>query len=74
MTNLTEEQKVGIAMEMLRKEPFDVLGQIALLKLAELAINTNSAETTLSTEATFEGKRYKCKMLVTWKEIKKSKK
>jgi hypothetical protein len=44
------------------------IGQIALLKIAQLAVSVNSDETTLTTEATFDGKRYKCKMLVTWEE------
>jgi hypothetical protein len=71
MKELTKEEKIDIALEMLKEEPLETLGQIALLKLSELAINANSDETVLSTEATFNGKRYKCKMLVTYSEINK---
>lgn len=70
MTELTEEQKTKITMEMLRKQPLETLGTAALLSIAEMAVKANSEKTTLSTEATFEGKRYKCKMLITWKEVK----
>ena len=66
MENLTEDQKTKITMEMLNAQPLQTVGQIALLKIAEMAVSANSEETTLSTEATFEGKRYKCKMVVTW--------
>lgn len=69
MEKLTEAQKSKITMEMLRKEPMETVGQIALLKLAELGVNMNSEETNLSTKATFNGKRYKCNMLITWEEI-----
>lgn len=69
MENLTQEQKIDIALEMLEKEPLQTVGQIALLKLSKLAVEANSEETVLSTEATFNGKRYKCKMLITWEEI-----
>jgi hypothetical protein len=70
MEVLTDKQKSDITMEMLNERPLETVGQIALLKIAELAINCNSDETTLSTDATFNGKRYKCTMLVTWKQIK----
>lgn len=69
MENLTQEQKIDIAFEMLEKEPLQTIGQIALLKIAELAIESNSDKTTLTTEATFNGKRYNCKMSVTYEEI-----
>jgi len=39
---------------------------MALLKMAELGISTFAKETELKTEATFDKKRYKCKMTVTW--------
>lgn len=70
MEDLTEEQKVQIAIQMLTEQPLETAGQVALLKIAEMAIKANSEETTLSTEATFEGKRYECKMVVTWEEKK----
>jgi len=69
MNNLSTEQKIDIALEMIKKEPAATIGQLALLKLAELGINMNSEETTLSTEATVNQKRYKCKMIVTWEKI-----
>ena len=66
---ITEDERKFI-MAVLNEQPLETVGQIALLKIAELAINCNSDETTLSAEATFNGKRYKCTMLVTWKKIK----
>lgn len=69
MENLTQEQKADIAIEMIEKEPLQTVGQIALLKISKLAIESNSDEITLSIKATFNGKRYKCKMSVTYEEI-----
>jgi hypothetical protein len=69
MKNLTEEQKTKIALEMLDKEPMETIGEIALLKLSQLAVSVNSEETVLSTKATFNGKRYECKMLITCTEV-----
>lgn len=54
---------------MLNKEPLQTVGQIALLKMCELAVSTNSEETVMSTEATFGEERYKCKMVVTWEKL-----
>lgn len=68
MKNLSESEMTSITMEMLNKQPLETIGQVALLKISELAIKTNSQETTLTTEATFNKKRYKCKMVVTWQE------
>lgn len=70
MENLTEEQKNQIAIEMLNKQPLETIGQVALLKLSKLAIETNAADVTMSTKATIEGTRYECKMKVTYKKIK----
>jgi len=69
MEDLTEEEKTKITMEMLRDQPLQTIGTVALLKIAELAINANSDETEMSLEGTFSGKRYKCKMVVTWEEL-----
>jgi hypothetical protein len=69
MKQLTDDEKVKITMECLKEQPLETVGQIALLKISEMAISVNSAETVLSTEATFNEKRYKCKMLITWEEI-----
>lgn len=69
MKNLTEEQKVKITMEMLRAQPLKILANIALLKIVEIGVASKSDETTLITEATFEGKRYKCKMSVNWEML-----
>ena len=69
MNNLSTEQKIDIALEMIKKEPAATIGQLALLKLAELGINMNSEKTTLSTDATVNQKRYKCKMTVTWEKV-----
>jgi hypothetical protein len=68
LNELTEQQKVDITLKMLNKEPIKTIGQMALLKICEMAIGMNSAETTWDTEATFDGKRYKCIMVATWEE------
>lgn len=46
------------------------IGQFSLIIISSMAIDANSAKTTLSTEFTHKGKRYKAEMLITQKEIK----
>lgn len=46
------------------------IGQFSLITISSMAIDANSAKTTLSTEFTHKGKRYKAEMLITQKEIK----
>lgn len=70
MKKLTEDEKYAIVREMLEKEPMEAVGQIALIKLAELAVSTNAEDVTLRCESTFDGKRYDCKMVVTAKKLK----
>lgn len=45
------------------------LGEYSLVSISSMAIDINSAKTTLSTEFTHNGKRYKAEMLITQKEI-----
>lgn len=71
MTKLTEEEKSEIAVEMLNKQPIETIGHVALLKLAQLAIETNADNIEMKTEATIEGCRYECKMKITYKKLKK---
>lgn len=46
------------------------IGLFSLITISSMAIDANSAKTTLSTEFTHKGKRYKAEMLITQKEIK----
>lgn len=50
------------------------LGQYVLVAVSGMAINANSAKTTLSSEFTHNGKRYEAKMMITQKEVKPDKK
>lgn len=45
------------------------LAQYSLVAISGMAIDANSAETTLSSEFTHNGKRYEAKMLITQKEV-----
>ena len=45
------------------------IGQFSLITISSMAIDANSAKTTLSTEFTHKGKRYKAEMLITQKEV-----
>lgn len=45
------------------------LGQYSLVSISSMAIDANSATTTLSTEFTHKDKRYEAKMVITQKEI-----
>jgi len=62
---MTKKQEIQFVREKINECPLETVGQIALLKLADLAVETNSNETTLTIEATLHGKKYKCKMVVT---------
>lgn len=66
---MKEEQKTKMIMDALNKQPLETIGTVALLKISELAISTNSAETTLKTEATIDGERYELQMVVTYKKL-----
>ena len=70
MKNLSQEQRTKIAIEEFKKQPVETVGHVAILKLAELGINTNAENVTQKTEATFNGKRYSINALITYKEIK----
>lgn len=69
--NEKEKKSWAIVRRLLEKEPIETMGQVALLKLGELGINTNAETVTVSTEATINEKRYALKMVVTYKKIKK---
>lgn len=45
------------------------LAQYSLVAISGMAIDANSAETTLSSEFTHNGKRYEAKMSITQKEV-----
>lgn len=66
---LTDEQKSEIAIEMLHKQPIQTVGQVALLNLAKIGIETGSKNVVLQTDATIKGKRYNCKMEVSYELI-----
>lgn len=68
MENLTQEQRKQIALEEYAKEPTQMIAHLAMLKLAELGISTNAENVTLTTEATFNGKRHNVQMIVSYKE------
>ena len=68
MKNLTQEQRTQIALEEYSKEPTQIIAHLAILKLAELGINTNAENVTQTTEATFNNKRYDVKMVVSYKD------
>lgn len=68
---MTREQEIELVRRMLKDEPMATVGHLAVLKLAEAAINANAKELTLTTEATFNNKVYDCKLEVTYK-LKKS--
>jgi hypothetical protein len=68
MKNLTQEQRTQIALEEYGKEPTKIIAHLAILKLAELGISTNSEKVTQTTQATFNGKRYDVEMMVSYKE------
>jgi len=69
MKNLTQEQRTEIALEEYGKEPTEMIAHLAILKLAELGINTGAENVTQSCKATFSGKRYELKMVVSYEEI-----
>jgi hypothetical protein len=64
------ELVVNLVKKAIRTQPLEVLAPLALLKLAELGINANAKEVKLTNEATFNDNRYKCKMIITWEEVK----
>lgn len=73
MQNLTKEEREQIAVEEYHKQPTGSIAHVASLKLAELGINSGAKKVEQNTEATFEGKRYSIKTIVTYKELKNGK-
>lgn len=69
ISNLTEEQRGQIALEEFRKQPIQNICTVAVIKIAEVAISTNAETGSVETEATLNGKRYKIKAVVTYKQI-----
>jgi hypothetical protein len=70
MIEITQEQREQIAIEEYKKHPTETIAHVAVLKLAELGINTNAENVTQSCNATFNGKRYHIKMIVSYEELK----
>ena len=66
---MTHQQEIDLVNKMLKDEPMETVGHFALLKLSESGIKCNAATVELSTDATFEGVRYKCKMVITYTKI-----
>lgn len=66
---MTHQQEIDLVKRMLKDEPVETVGQLALLKLSELGLSVNSENVKLSTKATFNKKRYECIMIVTYIEI-----
>jgi hypothetical protein len=66
MKELTQEDRTKIAKEELNKEPVETIGQVALLKMADLGISTGAKNVEQTIEATLQGERYACSMVVTW--------
>lgn len=67
--NLTDEEKENIAFEVFNKMSISMLSTVTLLRITELAINMNSDNTKLECEAVIDGKKYNCKMKVTYEEV-----
>lgn len=68
MENITEEQREKIALEEFRKQPLQNIC-VAAIKIAEVAISTNSENGKVETATTINGKRYKIKAIVTYEEV-----
>lgn len=70
---LSEEQVSEKMVEYINSTKLEdklKLGQYSLITISAMAIDANSAKTTLSSEFTHNGKRYEAKMLITQKEVK----
>lgn len=68
MKKLSESERTAVTLEMLNEQPLETIAHVALLKVSELGLKSNSQETTITTTAIINKKRYKCKMVVTWQE------
>ena len=64
MKNLTEEQKQQIAKEVIQSVPIETIGTWILCKYAEMCIDTNAENITLSTSMDIHNERYDVKMTV----------
>ena len=54
---MTQQQEIDLVKRMLKDEPAETVGQLALLKLSELGLSVNSENVKLSTKATFNKKK-----------------
>ena len=72
--NLIDDYSNEIAIERLHSEPLNTIAHVALLKMANIGIETNASKVEQTTEATLHGERYSCSMEVTWVKIKTAKK
>ena len=64
MKNLTEEQKQQIAKEVIQSVPIETIGTWILFKYAEICVDTNAENISLSTSVDIDGERYDVKMTV----------
>lgn len=69
MADLTDDEKIAITMDTIRNQPMETIGQMALIQLSRLAIETKAKDCVLSTEATINDCRYKLSMKVTYKKV-----
>jgi len=68
------EEKKKLAIEIISEDAdlkTEILAQSALLRLGQLAESTNAGKIEIKTDATFNNKRYLCKMVCTIKEYRK---
>lgn len=70
MENLTEEQRLQIALEVWQKQPANHICTLALLKMGEAAVMSNAPVAEFESKANINGKIYALKMVVTHQEIK----
>lgn len=66
---LTDMEKAEITREMLREEPTETIGMVAILKLGEFAVKTNAEEIKLDTVATVNNQRYLLKLVSSFEEV-----
>ena len=68
MKELTEEQKQQIAKEVIQNTAIETIGTWILFKYAEICVDTNAENISLSTSVDIDGKRYDIEMVVTTKK------
>ena len=68
MKELTEEQKQQIAKEVIQSTAIETIGTWILCKYAEMCIDTNAENISLSTSVDIDGERYDIEMVVNTKK------